>query len=136
MLYSLQADPSRKTLLRPDTVRMLWTPVPKAVFPKKPNLRYGMGWEILEVKDSAPYTQENIYAVMHTGGAIGASSILLIVPTQQTLPLVEKTNTATTPPCGIVVSILCNMEAVGLRQTALNIAKEFEKAQTSQTDTQ
>jgi len=52
------------------------------------------------------------------GGAIGASSVLLVAPS----PIKKEDRL----PKGVVVAILCNMQGVGLNQLAADIAKCFE----------
>lgn len=73
------------------------------------------------------------FCAFHTGGAVGASSVLLIIPrdggggvggaSTEVDPCGAKKN----PPHGVVVSIICNLQSVGLTKLALDIAREFDK---------
>ena len=60
----------------------------------------------------------------HTGGAVGASSVLLIRPGSQ--EFVQTANASGTLPKGIVVAMIANQENVGLSETAMKIASEFK----------
>jgi hypothetical protein len=41
---------------------------------------YGMGWMVVPPSADYAFCQDQRYVVSHTGGAIGASSVLLILP--------------------------------------------------------
>jgi serine beta-lactamase-like protein LACTB len=69
--------------------------------------------------------QQRFYAY-HTGGAVGASSVLLVLPSSKMDNKAETTGDSMLPPQGVVVAVLCNMQGVGLTEMALAIAKEFE----------
>ena len=60
----------------------------------------------------------------HTGGAVGASSVLLIRPGSE--EFVQTANASGTLPKGIVVAMIANQENVGLSETAMKIAGEFK----------
>ena len=81
---------------------------------------------------------------MFAGGAIGASSVLLIIPNdngdsnsaidQNSNLVVEadsklsiERKSKSLNPCGIVVAIIVNMQEVGLTKTALQIAHNFKE---------
>ncbi len=98
-----------------------------------------------EVRDFG-FARNQGMAALHTGGAVGASSVLLILPRkpqQQTQGSSSSSALAAAaaaaqssaqnpplPPHGVVVAILCNMEDVGLRSLAMDIAREFQVRQT------
>merc|ERR1712013_914187 len=82
------------------------------------DLGYGLGWAVRSKKKVAGFAQDDFFYVSHTGGAIGASSVLLVVPK----PVKQESML----PQGVVVAILCNMQGVGLNQLAVEIAKCFE----------
>ena len=65
------------------------------------------------------------FCAFHTGGAVGASSVLLIVPRDGGGK--EDPHAKSNPPHGVVVSILCNLQSVGLTKLALDIAREFDR---------
>ena len=69
--------------------------------------------------------------VLHTGGAVGASSVLFIMP--ETGPHhVSRTSkdsslsSSDAPVCGVVVAIVCNLQSVGLSHLAQEIGREFD----------
>ena len=68
------------------------------------------------------------FCAFHTGGAVGASSVLLIIPRDSGAPTeVDPGGAKNNPPHGVVVSIICNLQSVGLTKLALDIAREFDK---------
>ena len=72
------------------------------------------------------YSQK--FCAFHTGGAVGASSVLLIVPRDASDGGVNNPGAKSSPPPhGVVVSILCNLQSVGLTKLALDIAREFDR---------
>lgn len=54
--------------------------------------------------------------ILFIGGAVGASSVLLMVPNSKAKPSVEH-------PQGIVVSLIVNMQSVSLSKTAMEITR-------------
>ncbi|KAK6475233.1 serine beta-lactamase-like protein LACTB [Huso huso] len=135
MLYSYQAlhfkGRAESTLLpgylRPDTIKTMWTPVDKTEMSWDKDGKYGMGWAVVEKKQQCGQCRSLRHYVSHTGGAVGASSVLLVLPECSERAAVS---TWGSPPRGVVVTIICNMQSAGLNSTALKIALEFEKAQT------
>uniref|UniRef100_A0A914VYR3 Beta-lactamase-related domain-containing protein n=1 Tax=Plectus sambesii TaxID=2011161 RepID=A0A914VYR3_9BILA len=119
VLYSYQSDPSAvpKPLLKSTTVRHFWTPA------LDKERGYGLGWvaeprsEINGPK-SRPWNRTNFF--YHTGGAVGATSILLIKPNDG--------KEADGHPSGVCVSILINIQNAshGLLPLAQNIAQAFD----------
>ncbi|XP_067327313.1 serine beta-lactamase-like protein LACTB, mitochondrial [Anolis sagrei] len=131
MLYSYQLGSIPKSLpagqlpgyLKPDTVAMLWSsPCTESACPK--DGRYGLAWFVSEGRQECGFCRRSRHHAFHTGGAVGASSILLILPEEE-LPE-AKEGLPLKPPRGVVVSILCNMQSVSLGGIALKIATEFE----------
>jgi CubicO group peptidase (beta-lactamase class C family) len=86
------------TLLEPGTVELLWTPQREAATGESTN--YGIGWRSAELG--------GYRMVWHTGGAMGGTTILLLLPDQ-----------------GVSVSILTNLEDAGQLETARRIARIF-----------
>ncbi|XP_053318043.1 serine beta-lactamase-like protein LACTB, mitochondrial [Spea bombifrons] len=132
LLYSYQAKAADRILpgyLKPDTVSMMWTQVPNTKMSWDRDGKYAMGWGTVEKKMDFGHCRHQRHYVSHTGGAVGASSVLLI------LPAVEDHSPSNTnmvvPPKGVVVTIIANMQATGLNSTALKIALEFEKEKSS-----
>ena len=111
------------------TMQTLWTPAPKSVNPwakDEPGNGYGVGWGIVPSADvvggvnlNQTSTRTPMY-VSHTGGAVGASSVLLIVPGDRGGE--EKVEN---PFEGVVVAMISNLQEVGLYKTAVKIADLF-----------
>merc|ERR1719264_1609321 len=67
--------------LRASTVAELWKPQPGAsVGWGGDALGYGLGWAVRSKKKVAGFARDDFFYVTHTGGAIGASSVLLVAP--------------------------------------------------------
>ncbi|XP_062858326.1 serine beta-lactamase-like protein LACTB, mitochondrial [Trichomycterus rosablanca] len=130
MLYSYQlADIEDTTgllpgFLKPNTAKALWAPVDKTEPSWDKDGRYAQGWLVVEKKQKYGQCRMRRHYVSHTGGAVGASSVLLVLPS-------ETLGQEVTPPRGIVVAIITNLQSVGLNATALKIAHEFEKSRDS-----
>ncbi|XP_016048141.2 serine beta-lactamase-like protein LACTB, mitochondrial [Erinaceus europaeus] len=130
MLYSYQVGlfkDSKENLLpgylKPETMVMMWTPVPNTEMSWDREGKYAMAWGVVEKKQTYGSCRKQRHYASHTGGAVGASSVLLVLPEE----LDAEALGSTVPPRGIVVSIVCNMQSVGLNSTALKIALEFDK---------
>uniref|UniRef100_G1QFE1 Beta-lactamase-related domain-containing protein n=1 Tax=Myotis lucifugus TaxID=59463 RepID=G1QFE1_MYOLU len=129
MLYGYQVrlfKNSNETLLpgylKPETMVMIWTPVPNTEMSWDKEGKYAMAWGVEKKQTYGSCRKQRHYA-SHTGGAVGASSVLLILPEE----LDAESVCNKVPPRGVVVSIICNMQSVGLNGTALKIALEFDK---------
>ncbi|XP_069759054.1 serine beta-lactamase-like protein LACTB, mitochondrial [Narcine bancroftii] len=129
MLYSYQAQPPQNELpgyLRPATMRMIWSPVGKTELNWDKNGSYAMGWGVVEQGQHWGQCRQQRHYITHTGGSVGASSVLLILPRNLPHPS-DHPSQAANPPRGVVVAILCNLQAINLNPTALKIALEFDK---------
>ena len=147
---------SPKGFLKKETVQMLWYPVvhyspssPRKKLMVLSNINdkayYGMGWFIMNPPSRYTSCKDQRFFVCHTGGAIGATSVLLILPKDIPIkhePLVnsgakytakhnkknidapEQRHSSLSE--GVVVSIICNTSNVGMTKLALDIAKVFE----------
>ena len=130
MLYSYQyrtgadADSSNKLpgYLKPETLQKMWSPVIKTKCSWIEDGAYGMGWGISPTKMSHGQCREQRFHASHTGGAIGASSVLLVLPRQQS----EISPASGKPVQGVVVAVIVNMQNVGLAKLALKVAKKFD----------
>ena len=80
----------------------------------KDKSQYGLGWF---VDDEAVSEHKVVY---HTGGAVGASSVLMM--------LVRRQRRETGRLQGVVVGVACNLTDVSLRKEALKISKLFHHA--------
>ncbi|KAJ6664218.1 hypothetical protein lerEdw1_008436, partial [Lerista edwardsae] len=137
MLYSYQLGQLNNLVpsllpgyLKPSTTAMMWTAVPNTEVSWRSEGHYGMGWHIGEKQQKCGFCRQQRHFTAHSGAAIGASSILLILPEDEESEAIK--DEPLMPPRGVVVSIICNMQSVSLRSTALNIAMEFEKDKLAQ----
>lgn len=113
--------------LKRDTVKKMWSIVENTEMPHNPESNYGMGWMIVSHKQDYGYCREQKFNVLHTGLAVGACSILLILPRHcQNGNAIECQWEQ--PPQGIVVAIISNLQGVSLRKVATEIATLFENA--------
>lgn len=126
-----KGDNSEKKLLpgflKKETMDTILSPIAK----DDKDQYYGMGWYVVPEKYENGLCKHQRHFVAHTGGAIGASSILLILPTPETgkqdnLHCVEKYGKQSVPPRGVVVTIIVNIGSVNLTPVALEIAKLFD----------
>jgi len=108
--------------LKSATMAEMWTPAPNTNITWGGNeMGYGLGWAVRPLKKKYGFCAYDKFYVAHTGGAIGASSVLLIAPKP-----VTKDNQNSLPR-GVVVSILCNTQNVSLIKLAEEIAEYFER---------
>ena len=107
-------------VLKQETMKLFWTPVIKCHEDR--DTFAGLGWMVSEEKDGQAFGKINRFYAAHTGGAVGASSVLLIYPRKKEI----LTKNYVQIPQGVVVAIVCNMQSVGLSQLAINVAKLFE----------
>ena len=150
---SYETNVKLSAYLKPETMKMMWTP---AVYPEPRwegivNTGYGMGWSVRRNGYEYAFGKDQTFYASHTGNAIGASSVLLILPLRNTrltnrkMTVLEDTIDKRTdcshlvkelqvpnvlnssPPKGVVVAIIVNMSSVGLNKTAYDIAKIFEQ---------
>jgi len=145
VLYSFQRNGDMSQCipgyLKSSTVQLLWQPIKGTEVSWHPAGSYGMGWQTLPCDKNSSLISESVttdrkrntvektemtvrdpgkFIVGHTGGTVGASSVLMILPTS-----VNKSEV--NPPCGIVVVILANLQGVSLGKVAVNIANIFDR---------
>ncbi|KAK7096086.1 hypothetical protein V1264_005430 [Littorina saxatilis] len=111
--------------LKPATMQQIWQPVEKTQH-SKDNL-YAMGWEVMPEKRKFGFGRSQPFYVYHTGAAIGASSVLLILPTSNSGEVGKGDDSVVTPLKGVTVAIITNLIKVSLTKTALNVAKVFDQ---------
>lgn len=111
--------------LKPSTIAMMWTAVPNTEASWDRDGKYGMAWLVVESKQEYGFCRRQRHYASHTGGAVGASSVLLVLPEELDPEAASKASPI--PPRGVVVTVICNMQSVSLNTTALKIAMEFEK---------
>jgi serine beta-lactamase-like protein LACTB, mitochondrial len=107
---------TNKPVLSADRLSEMWSPI---VATNRKHVYYGLGWMVANEQTSA-INQCTIPAhVFHTGGAVGATSILLIIPCS---------NKCVNPRCGVCIAILTNLHsAEDIYQTAVDIALVFRQ---------
>ncbi|XP_041965187.1 serine beta-lactamase-like protein LACTB, mitochondrial isoform X2 [Alosa sapidissima] len=134
LLYSYQLaslqDPSGRLpgFLKPHTAMALWSPVDKTEASWDKDGLYAQGWLVVEKLQKYGQCRSRRHYVSHTGGAVGASSVLLVLPSEFNGEADAGTRAqGQTLPQGVVVTIITNMQSVGLNTTALKIALEFDK---------
>ncbi|XP_071788287.1 serine beta-lactamase-like protein LACTB, mitochondrial [Asterias amurensis] len=159
MVYSYQYTEKHREAgylpgyLKPETVRAIWAAVPITKCSWERDGFYAMGWGVRDKGEQKGFCPDKHQLVSHTGAAVGASSVLLLVP-RESDPL-DKTqlndgsqegsvqedgkpddqnesnklsqNDVMTLPQGVVVAIIVNLENVNLYRTAIDIANEFQK---------
>ena len=108
--------------LRPNTVKMIWTPVLNTPCDWDEDGHYGMGWGVIPHQNNYPFCKSRPFFVSHTGGAIGARSVLLILPKAETA--LERHNRTVR---GVVVAITSNLQNRELYRTALRISHIFQE---------
>ncbi|XP_068580072.1 serine beta-lactamase-like protein LACTB, mitochondrial isoform X1 [Cebidichthys violaceus] len=131
LLYSYQVADLKDTegllpgFLKPQTAIELWSSVDRTEASWDKDGLYAQGWLVVEKLQKYGQCRKRRHYVSHTGGAVGASSVLLVLPSEK----IDE-NQGQTPllPQGVVVTIITNMQSVGLNSTALKIAHEFDKA--------
>jgi len=128
LLYSYQWTPQSGRpagFLRPDTLQMMWSPVPGTQCTWDSDALYAMGWCVALPAVHAGFSRDQRMYVSHTGGAVGASSVLLILPRAE----VSGEGVEKSIPRGVCVSIIVNKQSVGLSKAALKVAKLFDCVQ-------
>ncbi len=113
-----QQQKGQKAFLKSGTVREMWTPAKGTRMTWDRNALdggYGMGWGVVPHRKRPSASDQRFY-VSHTGGAVGASSVLLIMPAAKQ----QDPNRLRTP--NIVIAIVCNLQGVNLNRVALKIA--------------
>lgn len=116
MLFSHQAGAaSANAFINSDVIRQLW----KGEISVDNKTMAALGW--MRIPDGDPYRGVNECSSLggmwyHTGGGVGASSVLLIRPC-------STTSAHRGPPVGVCVVMLCNLQDTSL----LSLAKEVEE---------
>ncbi|XP_069701015.1 uncharacterized protein [Periplaneta americana] len=122
--------------LRFKTLREMWTVQPKTTMKWGRSDGYGMVWVVVPAVQEHGGGDTQRFAVGHTGGAVGASSVLLMVPVT---PSESSSKTLTEGPLsdsaaeicipsGVTVAVIVNIQDVGLQHLALDVAAIFCEA--------
>jgi serine beta-lactamase-like protein LACTB len=121
----------------------MWTPQPGTANSEwGRDSGYGMGWRVVPSLQEYGGGDAQKFSVGHDGGAVGASSILLMVPT--IVPDHSATTVSASPhmpispnssvvsqtadiciPCGVTVAIITNLQGIRLQRLAADIAALF-----------
>ncbi|KAM6936941.1 serine beta-lactamase-like protein LACTB, mitochondrial [Xenentodon cancila] len=134
LLYSYQIAQLEDTqgllpgFLKPKSAIELWAPVDKTEASWDKDGLYGQGWLVVENEQKYGLCRKRRHYVSHTGGAVGASSVLLVLPSEE---IVQRQGQTPLLPQGVVVTIITNIQSVGLNSTALKIAHEFDRARSA-----
>lgn len=121
MLQMYQANSDSDTFLKSSTISQLaWSKQSCPSQQKSQQLcepgetiSYGLGWFVCHDKNG------HLKYVYHTGGAVGATSCLLIIPDP---------SEGLTPPKGLVVAVLCNSDSVAeITKFTLGVAEYFKQ---------
>ena len=75
-------------------MELLWSPVIKTS--KDGDRFYGLGWAMQDEKSGYAFGEKHRFYAAHTGGAVGASSVLLIYPRTSEEKSFENTQNTTT----------------------------------------
>lgn len=133
MLYASQFKESEENdpkcppgYLKSSTMTEVWSPVTGSKMDWDQDGNYGLGWGVVPEQYKYGCGRKIRHYVSHTGGAVGASSVLLVMP-MDVLECGEESPSKSLPQ-GVVVAIIANMGSVGLNKVALQIAKVFEAA--------
>ncbi|KAF4521214.1 hypothetical protein B566_EDAN010753 [Ephemera danica] len=109
--------------LKSETIKSMWTPEPVTQgvneASKYRDAGYGKGWQVTPFRAEFGTTgggDIQSFQAYHSGAAVGASSVLFILPSKD----LKKP-----PPKGVCVAILTNMQNVGLVGVADDIAHIF-----------
>lgn len=104
--------PQCSPYVKKETVKQMWTSHPlteKTTRRKESTSGYGMGWR---VRSRPVASTHGVATVSHTGGAVGTSSALVIIPPGD-------------QSHAVVVAVICNMESINLEPTARRIGQVF-----------
>ena len=126
MLYSHQY---RDTLrdhppgyLTAGSVAAMWTPVTNTVCTWDKDGAMGLGWGVVPESLSRGRFKRRRFYASHTGGAVGASSALVVLPRRL------DGDADVPPPHGVIVALITNLQGVGLNKLGLQIAELFDDA--------
>ena len=113
-------------LLQPETVSAMWKgTVSNVYFSSNLRLSYGLGWVVRKEGASVKGGISEPFCVGHTGAAVGASSVLVILPKHVT-PLDVENKDGLIKPHGVVVAVLFNLQEVhGMFSLGSKIASLF-----------
>lgn len=115
-------------MLKRETASLMLTPVVESVLqqetpPISPNppVGYSMGWFLQRGKKGYMGGKDYPFFFSHTGGAVGASSVLTVMPAEE-----ESQVSVGEGPRGVAVAVIFNLQEVkGVFTLGLLIAEQF-----------
>ena len=114
-------------LLRPKTVDTMWTPIVSMGMGDFPKYQYGLGWFVVSHQEGMLCGKETPFSAGHGGGAVGATSALVVLPSRG--GKAERKGgrcDQPPPPRGVVVAVIFNLQGVKhVYKLGLKIAEEF-----------
>eukprot|EP00731_Ephydatia_muelleri_P022836 Em0015g419a len=114
-------------LLQPKTVETMWTPVVSMGMGDFPKYQYGLGWFVVPYRESVLCGRETPFSAGHSGGTIGATSALVVLPTRGGGAWKEGGRCGQPAPRGVVVAVIFNLQGVRhVYKLGLKIAEEFD----------
>ncbi|CAL8130630.1 unnamed protein product [Orchesella dallaii] len=134
LLYSMQTTEGpaavcdkglpKTPFLKQSTMQKMWTGNPATAKSSSVDELYGLGFVVGEPLRKCMFCKErDLMIVSHSGGAMGASSILLLAFPKNNLD--SGTSSKTTEVKGVVVAMITNLTGVGLTKTAQEITNNF-----------
>ncbi|XP_055346819.1 serine beta-lactamase-like protein LACTB, mitochondrial [Paramacrobiotus metropolitanus] len=112
--------------LKPATLQNMWTLVDKTKKNQYAEGGYGMGWCVVPEKRFGAWCFRQPHVAYHTGGAIGASSVLTIIPRER-----KDEEGHEAPPRGIAVTLIANLERAALYRKSVEVAQLFDQVDVS-----
>ena len=118
--------------LKPETMATIWKPVPNINDLWDADCNYAMGWAVVDRDPTYGQCRKGRHLVSHTGGAVGFSSTILIVPSTEdessNLGNQNDNSDMDAQPHGIVVAIGTNIggKSVYMYRIAVQIADIFQ----------
>ena len=148
-LHNVGDTKSHGCILESATISMMWTPV-VSPYKSEPHVSYAMGWLVREGSTGIVGGKDQPFYAAHSGGTVGASSILVVMPSRKSTPnsilseskLTENLSLCSNQlqdvdecdyvskrvPRGVVVAVLFNLQEVnGVFSLGVQIAEEFLK---------
>lgn len=108
--------------MKPDTTHRMWTPIKEAPCSWDKDANYALGWCSVSSSNGYGSGRHVKQYVSHTGSAVGASSVLLVMPNGE-----GNSCSGRTLPQGVCVAIMVNLQSVGLSKMAVDLATIFDE---------
>ena len=89
----------------------MWTPIVPMGVGDFPKYQYGLGWFVVPHHESVLCGKETPFSAGHGGGAVGATSALVVLPSRWGGAGKERESCGK-PPEGVVVAVIFNLQGV------------------------